>query len=132
MSDGIIEVRSLNCNLDEKLCQSLHNLNYSFSRSLNTLPHLSHDSNRSFSSGLSNAVLHQVKHVLVVKKANKVEGAEAGCTAQSQISDHHGATREGKMSRQGALQAKERFQKHHVVGGLYWKRERRRVNHTDL
>lgn len=30
MSDGIIEVRSLNCNSDEKLCQSLHNLNYSF------------------------------------------------------------------------------------------------------
>lgn len=61
-----------------------------------SLTDLSHDGDRGFSGGLSHAVLHQVKHVLVVKQADQVEGAKAGSTAQGQISDHHGAAgREG-------------------------------------
>lgn len=54
-------------------------------------PHLAHNSDGSFSRGLSHAVLHQVEHVLIIKQADQVKGAETSSTAQGQISDHHGA-----------------------------------------
>ena len=58
----------------------------------NSLSYLAHDSDGSFSGGLSHSMLHQVKHVLVVQEADQVEGAKTGCTPQSKVSDHHGAT----------------------------------------
>lgn len=54
-------------------------------------PHLSHHGNGCLSSGLCDAVLHQVEHVLVIEQADQVEGAEAGGAAQREVADHHGA-----------------------------------------
>lgn len=61
-------------------------------------PHLAHDGNGRLPGGLGHTVFHQVEHVLVIQQPDKVEGAEAGGTAQGQITDHHGAGDTGTES----------------------------------
>ena len=55
--------------------------------------YLSHDGDGGLSFGLGHPVLDQIVHVLVIQESDQVEGAEAGCTAQGQVSDHHRAER---------------------------------------
>lgn len=84
-----MELRSLNCDSgDERELVKM----FSTVRTVwNIFSYLSHDSNRGFSSGLSHSVFHQVEHVFIVQQANQVEGPKTGCTAQSEVSDNHGA-----------------------------------------
>ena len=53
------------------------------------LADLRHDSDGSLVSGLGHLVLNEEEHVLIVEQTDQVEGAKAGCTAQSQVPDHH-------------------------------------------
>lgn len=81
MSDGIMELRSLNCDWrNERVRQQKSGTfwpyyeYYSIQRkSEYLLSYLSHHSDGSFSCGLSHTVLDQVEHVLIVQKANQVE-----------------------------------------------------------
>lgn len=52
---------------------------------------LAHDSYGSLARGSSHLVLNQVEHVLIKEQADEVEGPEAGCTPQGEVSYHHGA-----------------------------------------
>lgn len=88
MSDGIIELRSLNCNFREmrKLVNKTKSFNkiqcFEHSEQFG-ISYLSHDSDGSFSGGLCHSVFHQVEHVFIVQQTDQVERAETGCTAQS-------------------------------------------------
>lgn len=53
--------------------------------------YLSHDSDGRLSFGLSDSVLDQVIHVLIIQQSDQMKRAETGGTAQGQISDHHRA-----------------------------------------
>lgn len=97
-SDGIIELRSLNCDSGDE--RELDKMVSTVGRVWNVFSYLSHDSNRGFSSGLSHSVFHQVEHVFIVQQANQVEGTKTGCAAQSEISDNHRAgVKKGKKIR---------------------------------
>lgn len=69
------------------------------SRGGGVFSYLPHDSDGGLSCGMSHPVLHQVEHVLIVQQADQVEGAEAGCAAQSQVSDDHGAARKKRKKK---------------------------------
>lgn len=101
MSDGIMELRSLNCDWRNERVYVNKNLEHFGPnmmclgiqmRSEYLLSYLSHHSDGSFSCGLSHTVLHQVEHVLIVQKANEVERAKTGSAAQSQVPDDHRTT----------------------------------------
>ena len=52
---------------------------------------LAHDSYGSLARGSSHLMLDQVEHVLIKEQPDEVEGPEAGCTPQGEVSYHHGA-----------------------------------------